>query len=312
MSWGEAEVDARVIARTTAATSVVLFDLEATAGTLPDSVPGSHIDLLLPSGDVRQYSLLPAPPGIWRIGVLREPDGRGGSVWLHDELPVGATIRVRGPQNHFGFDARGAVVFLAAGIGITPLLGMIDGASVAGLDWRLHYSGQSRAAMAFVDELVRAHPERVTIHETDVGTRVDLATLVSALTEATALYCCGPASYLDAVESVAGARPVHVERFEAKHLGAPVLAEPFEVELALSGETLVVPPERSILEVVEEAGVFVLSSCREGTCGTCETPVLEGEVDHRDSILTPSEQERNDVMYICVSRAACPRLVLEL
>jgi ferredoxin len=159
--------------------------------------------------------------------------------------------------------------------------------------------------------LLEAFPDAVP-HISDEGSRLDLPSLIASIDPATVIYCCGPARFIEAVEAVAGERPLHVERFEAKALAAPVFKGDFEVELALSGETLTVPPDRSILEVVEEAGVFVLSSCREGTCGTCETPVLEGDVDHRDSILTPIEQAENTVMYICVSRAACPRLVLEL
>ena len=184
---------------------------------------------------------------------------------------------------------------------------MVAAAREAGVAYSLHYSGRSRSAMALLDTF----PEAVA-HISDEGSRVDLASLVASLDPATAIYCCGPARFIEAVEAAAGEHPLHVERFEAKALAAPVFEGDFEVELALSGETITVPPDRSILEVVEDAGVFVLSSCREGTCGTCETPVLEGEVDHRDSILTPVEQQENTMMYICVSRAACPRLVLEL
>lgn len=314
MSVEIAELTVRVVARTVAADSVVIFDLVANAGgSLASWRPGSHIDVLLPRGGERQYSLMPPPDGAdtgtWRIGVLREEGGRGGSTWLHDEVEVGRTIRVRGPQNHFAFEptAETSYLFLAAGIGITPISSMVAAAREAGVGYSLHYSGRSRSAMALLDTF----PEAIA-HISDEGSRVDLASLVASLDPATAIYCCGPARFIEAVETAAGEHPLHVERFEAKALAAPVFEGDFEVELALSGETLTVPPDRSILEVVEDAGVFVLSSCREGTCGTCETPVLEGAVDHRDSILTPVEQQENSMMYICVSRAACPRLVLEL
>jgi len=312
-SGGEREFEARVVAVTPAAASVILIDLEAVDGTLPAWEPGAHIDLLLAAGE-RQYSLVPIPEwatdvGRWRIAVLRETAGRGGSAWLHDSLTVGHTVRVRGPRNHFAFApvAGTPYLFLAAGIGITPIAAMVASARSAGADFALHYAGRTRDAMALLDVV----PEAV-LHISDEGTRLDLSSLIAEIDPATAIFCCGPAHFIEAVEAAAGSHPLHVERFEARELGAPVYAEAFEVELALSGETLTVPPDRSILEVVEEAGVFVLSSCHEGTCGTCETPVLEGEVEHRDSILTPGEQAENRVMYICVSRAACPRLVLEL
>ncbi len=302
------EITVRVETRTMAAASVVLLDLVANAGgDLPAWEPGSHIDVLLPRGGERQYSLLPSEPGRWRIGVLREADGRGGSLWLHDEVEVGRTIRVRGPRNHFAFAPAPGVryLFLAAGIGITPIASMVAAAPPG--SYEFHYSGRSREGMALLEHF----PDAV-LHVSDEGSRLDLAAVVAAQEPGTQIYCCGPAHFIEAVEAVADGHSLHVERFEARTLGEPVWNEPFEVELELSGETLTVEPGRSILEVVEAAGVFVLSSCREGTCGTCETPVIEGEVEHRDSILTPDEQAQNSVMYICVSRAACPRLVLEL
>jgi ferredoxin-NADP reductase len=303
------EITVRVAARTMAAESVVLLDLVANAGgDLAAWEPGSHIDVLLPRGGERQYSLIPSPvAGQWRIGVLREADGRGGSTWLHDEVEVGRTIRVRGPRNHFAFApvAGQRYLFLAAGIGITPISSMVAAAPPG--SYEFHYSGRSRASMA----MLSLFPDAV-LHVSVEGSRLDLAALVATLEPGTQIYCCGPAHFIEAVEAVAGGHTLHVERFEARTFGEPVWNEPFEVELELSGETLTVEPGRSILEVVEEAGVFVLSSCREGTCGTCETPVISGEVEHRDSILTPDEQAQNTVMYICVSRAACPRLVLEL
>jgi ferredoxin-NADP reductase len=318
MSSHETEFVVVVVARSLAADSIEVFELaRADASALPRWQPGAHIDLVLQSGDERQYSLLPpvsldacsADASTWRIAVLREPSGRGGSMWVHDSLAVGDTIRVRGPRNHFVFSPfpGSPVLLLAAGVGITPIASMARAAAASGIRYALHYSGRSRSALALVDEIGPA-----TLHLSDEGTRLDVAALVGSLDPMAAIYACGPTRFIDAVEAAAGGHPLHVEHFEAKPLGAPVFQGNFEVELALSGETLTVPPERSILEVVEEAGVLVLSSCREGTCGTCETPVIAGEVDHRDSILTPLEQEQDAVMYICVSRSACPRLVLEL
>ncbi|WP_207453641.1 PDR/VanB family oxidoreductase [Herbiconiux sp. SYSU D00978] len=312
------EYDVVVTDRTLVADEVAMLDLaDARGNPLPGWLPGAHLDVLLPGGEERQYSLCGDPDdrSSWRIAVLREPAGRGGSLLLHT-VAVGDRLRVRGPQNHFAFapTAGRSYLFLAGGIGITPLLPMLRAADAAGCDFRLVYAGRSRSSMAFAAALAESYGDRVRLHPSDEGARVDLALLLGELPLDTQVYCCGPTRLLDAVENLMAdrLRDLHMERFEARALTEPVLDEPFEVELAMTGVTVTVPPSRSILDVAEEAGALVLSSCREGTCGTCETPILEGEADHRDSILTPDEQEENRMMYICVSRAACPRLVLEL
>jgi len=311
--------DVVVVGRADAARDVVLVELGPADGTvLPGWTAGSHIDVVLPDGDVRQYSLTgepsPGPVGSWRIGVLREPEGRGGSAWLHDRLAVGDTLRVAGPRNHFEFEPRAgtAAVLIAGGIGITAIAAMASTARRAGVEYRVEYAGRSRASMAFVDDLAAEHGDRLTVHAGDQGARLDLDELFRGMAPFTTTYCCGPNRLLDAVETAARGRQLVTERFTPKEVGAPVRQESFEVELAMTGVTVTVPPDRSILDVAEDAGALVLSSCREGTCGTCETTVLEGTPDHRDSILTPDEQEHGDVMYVCVSRSACPRLVLDL
>jgi ferredoxin len=191
---------------------------------------------------------------------------------------------------------------------------MVAAADAAGAEWTLDYAGRSRRTMAFADELAAAHPDRVRLHAADDGGRLDAVAVLAAAGSDTAVYVCGPTRLIDAVEAAAGpsGQALHTERFEAKEFGEPVWAEPFEVELALSGETVTVAPGESVLDAVAAAGVLVLSSCRVGTCGTCETPVLEGPVEHRDSVLTPAEQAEDTAMMICVSRAAGPRLVLDL
>jgi ferredoxin-NADP reductase len=252
---------------------------------------------------------------VWRIAVLREPESRGGSEHVHAELHEGGEIEVRGPRNHFELVPAPRYLFLAGGIGITPLLPMLTTAERAGAEWELHYGGRSRRSMAFLEALEEATGNRVTLHPQDEVGLIDLDRVLGSPREDTLVYCCGPEPLLAAVERHCAAWPagaLHLERFAPKDVDEPVLAGAFEVELAQSGLTLSVPPERSILSVVEDAGVGVLSSCQEGTCGTCETAVLEGTVDHRDSLLTPDEQAANDTMFICVSRAACPRLVLDL
>jgi ferredoxin-NADP reductase len=313
----EIDLRLRVDRRVTGAEGVVVLDLrDPTGADLPDWAPGAHIDLRMPGGLTRQYSLCgdPADRSAWRIGVLREPESRGGSAHVHAELHEGAEVDVRGPRNHFPLVPAPRYLFIAGGIGITPILPMIDAAAAAGAQWELHYGGRSRRSMAFLDSLER-DSGHLTLHPQDEVGLIDLDALLGTPRPDTRIYCCGPEPLLVAVEQRCADWPtgsLHLERFAPKDVGEPVLTGAFEVELALSGRTLTVPPDRSILQVVEDSGLSVLSSCQEGTCGTCETTVLAGEVDHRDSLLTPDEQAANDTMFICVSRAACPKLVLEL
>ena len=322
--FSDVERDCVVASHRVVAQDVVLLELVAQNGRdLPPWDPGSHVDLLLPGSptDVleRQYSLCgdPADRSRYRVAVLRELEGRGGSAAVHTDLGEGAALRIRGPRNHFHFEPPpGApVVLVAGGIGITPFLSMAAAAEADGRDLTLVYAGRSRRRMAFVDELVARYGDRVRVHVSEEATRLDVAATVAALPLEAHVYACGPVGLIGAVEEAWAGRPssqLHVEHFEAKEFGPPVWQEPFELELALTGVTVEVPPEKSVLDVVEEQGVLVVSSCRKGTCGTCETPVLEGDVEHRDSVLTPDEQAGADTMMICVSRAAGPRLVLDL
>ena len=293
---------------------VVVLELAPAEGRrLPGWRPGAHIDVLMPGDLSRQYSLVgdPAAP-TWRIAVLRERESRGGSAWMH-ALEVGDAVSVTAPRSHFHFGAGTApVIFLAGGVGITPISAMAFAAAAAGRDYQLYYAGRA-GHMALVDELAELHGDRLHLHVSGADPRLELAALFAAAPDAV-VYSCGPARLIDAAETAAreAGLAFHAERFEALPLTEPVWPGPFEVELQFSGITVEVPPDRSILEVVEENGVAVPWSCTEGTCGTCETPVVEGKIDHRDSILTAQERARMDTMFICVSRAACPRLVLEL
>jgi ferredoxin-NADP reductase len=244
--------------------------------------------------------------------VLREPAGRGGSQAVHDKLRAGDLVEVDGPRNHFPLVPSEKYLFIAGGIGITPLLPMMAAAEAAGAQWRLHYGGRTRGSMAFRSELSEAYGTRVSVHPQDEIGLLDLDEILAGEPPDTPVYCCGPEPLLTAVEQRCAGRPLHVERFAPKEQGEPVRAGSFEVELARTGRTLTVSPGTSILRAVEEAGVEVLWSCTEGTCGTCETAVLGGAVDHRDSLLTPEERAANDTMFICVSRAAGPRLILDL
>ncbi|HEY4422391.1 MAG TPA: PDR/VanB family oxidoreductase [Pseudonocardia sp.] len=315
----ESELDLLVADRQVAADGVLALTLRhPDGGELPGWTPGAHVDLVLSDDLTRQYSLCgdPAERSAWQVAVLQEPDGRGGSAFVHDKLSTGTTVRVRGPRNHFPLEPATRYLFIAGGIGITPIVPMLGAATAAGADWQLVYGGRTAASMAFVEQLRTTHgEERVVLRPQDEHGLLDLDSLLGEPADGTLVYCCGPGPLLDAVEQRCASWPsgsLHTERFTPKEQGEPVLSGTFEVELAQSGTTLSVPPDRSILEVLEDAGIQVLSSCQEGTCGTCETVVLAGEVDHRDSLLTDEEMAANDTMFICVSRAACPRLVLDL
>jgi ferredoxin-NADP reductase len=226
---------------------------------------------------------------------------------------VGARLPVRGPRNHFPLVAAERYVFVAGGIGITPLLPMVAEAEQSGADWELFYGGRRRGSMAFLDEL-SAYGDRVVLRPEDEYGLLDLATILQPR-PGTAVYACGPEALLQAVEQHCAAWPpgsLHVERFAAKPVDEGAEATTFEVVCQRSGITVTVPADRSILEVVQEAGVNALSSCLEGVCGTCETPVVEGTPDHRDSLLSEEEKAAGDYMMICVSRSKSPQLVLDL
>ncbi|MFC4494883.1 PDR/VanB family oxidoreductase [Streptomyces ovatisporus] len=289
----------------------------AGGGPAPAWAPGAHIDLLLGPRGERQYSLCgdPGDTSVLQVAVLREPDGRGGSRYVHDELAVGSTVRVRGPRNNFPLVEAASYLFVAGGIGITPLVPMIAEAGRRGAEWRLLYGGRTRSSMAFAGELAERAPARVRLCPEDESGLLDLDAVLAAPREDTAVYCCGPEPLLAAVEQRCTSWPagaLHTERFAPKSPRDAGRPGSFEVVLAQSGRTLAVPADRSVLEAVEEAGVPVLSSCREGTCGTCETGVLEGVPEHRDALLSEAERDTGDVMFICVSRCRGGRLVLDL
>jgi ferredoxin-NADP reductase len=300
------------------AEDVVAVTLADPAGEpLPPWTPGAHVDLILTPDLVRQYSLCSSPSDsrTIRIGVLKAPDSRGGSVFVHERLTPGTTVRVRGPRNHFPLVSAPRYQFVAGGIGITPLLPMMAEATAAGAEWALLYGGRSRASMAFVDELA-PYGDRVTLAPQDEVGLPDLDAVLGEPREDTLVYCCGPEGLLSAVEDRCTRWPagaLHLERFAARPIEVTAGDErPFELVLARSGLTLTVPADRSVFDVVQDAGVSVLGSCHEGICGTCEQLVLDGDVDHRDSILSEDERAANESMMICVSRARSERLTLDL
>lgn len=313
------EVEADLVVRDVRAVAdgVVTVELADPSGApLPDWTPGAHVDLVLGDGLTRQYSLCgrPSDDSRWRVGVLLTPDSRGGSAAVHALRP-GATVRTRGPRNHFPLVASPRYRFVAGGIGITPLLPMIAEAAATGADWTLLYGGRTRASMAFADELTGRYGDRVTLAPQDETGLLDLAAWLGEPQPETLVYACGPEGLLSAAEKHCAAWPagaLHLERFSARPPEADTADGEFELVLERSGLTLTVPPDRTIFQVVEDAGVSVLGSCLEGVCGTCETEVVDGEVDHRDSVLNDEERASNEFMMICVSRCRGARLTLDL
>jgi ferredoxin-NADP reductase len=306
----------RVTGKQMVAQDVLTLELASTQGLrLRDWSPGAHIDLALPNGMTRQYSLCGDrwDPFTYRVGVLRERAGRGGSAYVHDELEVGDLVGVGGPRNNFALVPSKQYLFVAGGIGITPLLPMLRQVEMLGAAWRLLYGGRSRASMAFLDELAQ-YGDRVLALPQDEFGLLDLPSFLGAPRPGVRIYSCGPATLLAAMEKAcADWRPytLRTERFVGK-LEGPVREASFAVELARTGRTVTVTADKTVLEAVRSLGIDVLSSCRQGTCGTCETTVLAGEPDHRDSLLDDAQRQVNDCMFICVSRARGDRLVLDL
>lgn len=301
-------LDLVVARRRREAAGVVSLTLRHADGTaLPPWGAGAHLDLLLGGGLERQYSLCGGDASSYRVAVLLEAAGRGGSAYVHTELREGERVRARRPRNHFPLEPAAGYRFVAGGIGITPILPMLAAAGHE-MPWTLVYGGRSRETMAFTGEIRARHPrERVRF----VEGRLDLPAALDGLGAGELVYACGPPSLLAAVEALVPAEQLRLERFtaeEAQRTGDTA----FEVELARSGRVLTVPPDRSILQTLRQAGLDVLYSCTEGTCGTCETDLLDGEADHRDSVLTAQERASGDTLMICVSRARGPRLVLDL
>ncbi|MEO8814676.1 MAG: PDR/VanB family oxidoreductase [Mycobacterium sp.] len=298
---------------------VALTLIAADGGPLEPWRAGSHLDVHLPSGLVRQYSLCgdPVVTDAYRIAVRRIPDGGGGSIEVHDALPVGSAVTSSGPRNAFpltvpgyGSSAR-RFRFIAGGIGITPILPMLNKAERLGADWSMSYAGRSRDSLPFIDELTR-YGGRVDVRTDDECGIPTAAELLGDCPDHTAVYACGPAPMLTAIRAELAGRAdveLHFERFAA----APVLdGTEFEVTVASSGATVRVGAEETLLAALRRAEVTTPYSCQQGFCGTCRTRVLDGDVDHRDTLLTIPERD-GGMMLVCVSRAAPGgRLTLDL
>ncbi|MER6599762.1 PDR/VanB family oxidoreductase [Streptomyces parvus] len=304
-----------ITGRTEIADGVVQLRLEGPG--LPPWSPGAHLDLVLPSGLVRQYSLCgdPADTGAYTVATRLVADGRGGSREVHEQLQEGLEVEVRGPRNRFPLTEAPGYVFVVGGIGITPVLPMLRALAASGAEWRLLYGGRSRASMPFLEEIEKlgADGDRVTVVAQDEAGHPDVAGALADLSPGTAVYCCGPEPLMAAATAaLPGGGTLHLERFSATGgaAGSEAGSEAFEVELRRSGRTVPVAAGQSVLAAVRAELPHVSYSCEQGFCGTCQQRVLEGEIDHRDELLT--EDERGDSMLICVSRCRGGRLVLDL
>jgi vanillate O-demethylase ferredoxin subunit len=292
------------------------YDLRPVDGaSLPAFTAGAHIDLKLESGLVRSYSLVNSQSETHRyvVAVQNDIGGRGGSRWIHENVHPGTRIRAAGPRNNFPLaeDAERSV-FIAGGIGITPILSMIQRLSALRKDWKLFYCARSRSSAAFVEEL-QGDVSLCFDDESD-GRLLDLASVVSeAVADGAHLYCCGPLPMLASFEAATAGLPperVHTEYFKAA--SPPAARGGFSVVLARSAREIAVLPGKTILDALLEADIDVSFSCMEGTCGTCEVKVLEGIPDHRDLVLTRDEKEANRSMMVCCSGSRTARLVLDL
>jgi ferredoxin-NADP reductase len=302
---------ATVIERKLVAPDVVALTLaDGDGGLLPSWTPGGHIDVHLPSGRRRQYSLC-GPPGRrtdYRIAVRRIADGGGGSIEMHDAFDVGDTLAFEGPRNAFylGTSERD-VLFVIGGIGVTPILPMMRAATNRGINWQAIYAGRSREYMPLLDEVMAVAPDRVTVWADDErGGLASVDDLLAGAGPATAVYVCGPGAMLEAVRVARDKHanaPLHYERFSP----APIVnGTPFELELARSREVLSIPANRSALEVLLDRDPTTAYSCQQGFCGTCKVKVLAGQVDRRGRAA-----EAGDEMLVCVSRSNGTRVVID-
>ena len=314
-------LSARVVALHRETDHIVSLQLKPLDGkTFPSWAAGAHTELVCgTTGLARQYSLCgdPSHPDEWKLAVFHEPNSRGGSKWIHQSVSIGDVLQLRGTRNHFPFDETAhQVVFIAAGIGITPLVPMALKAKQLGIDYALHYSGGSRKDMAFVDSLMAVHGNRLALHISDEASRANFQRILGDFSRDVQVYACGPQRLLAELETLSAGLPhviLKVEHFQSSANSLDPLREHgFEIELKDSGLVVQVPPDRTVMEALRSVNIDVQSDCGEGLCGSCEVRVLSGKVDHRDKVLTATERQSHSKMMVCCSRAQGHRLVLEL
>lgn len=316
------ELNVRVRARRDEADGICSFELEPVADMpLPSFSAGAHIDVHVPSGPVRQYSLCSDPQdhSFWRIGVLREHASRGGSSGMHDAALVGTVLKVSSPKNLFALTEAPHSVLVAGGIGVTPILAMAQQLHRDGKPFELHYCARTPERMAFRDEIgASAFADRASMYFSDQpGSRLfDAVATFGAAPAGAHLYVCGPAGFMDHVLASARTAGWSEERLHREHFAGAAQEtagdQPFQLRLAKSGTTLDVPVGMTALQVLLDNGIDVNYSCESGVCGTCITAVLEGMPDHRDTCLMDSERAENTLFTPCCSRAKTPALVLDL
>ncbi len=315
-----ADFQVKVLARRQEAEGIDSFELGREDGhPLPSFSAGSHIDVHLPGGLVRQYSLCndSSEQHRYRIAVLRDAASRGGSVAMHERVQVGDTLTISEPRNHFPLEHAPHTLLLAGGIGITPLLCMSQRLATAGSSFELHYATRSLARTAFRDE-VAAFGGRALLHldDGDSAQKLDLPAVLAAQPAGTRLYVCGPTGFIDFVVQTAKARGWPADHIHLEYFGAAPQDtsgdQAFEVRLASTGKSYTIPADKSVVQALYEQGVDIMISCEQGVCGTCLTRVLEGECDHRDLYLTDEEKAANDQFLPCCSRARSKTLVLDL
>jgi len=311
----------RVAAKTTLAAGVVELELASEDGSdLPVWEPGAHVDLILPSGTVRQYSLCGDPGYLpaYKVAVLLDEKGRGGSREVHEVLDPGTVVTIKGPRNHFPLGDHASYLFIAGGIGITPMLAMARQVSAAGLKWRLIYGGRSLETMAYLPEIAELEGGEVELVPADTKGIPDIKGAIENA-DGAHVYTCGPEPMLRVVEentkAILGEDLFHFERFGADPNAVIADTEgdtAFEVELATTGKTLTVGANQKLIDVVRSVVPNVPFSCEQGYCGSCETGVLAGIPLHRDQLLTDDERACNDTMMICVGRSKTPKLTLDI
>lgn len=323
----EAKMRVKVQAKDVEAEDVCSFYLvEPNGDQLPSFNAGSHIDVFIDHGLVRQYSLCnnPTEQHQYQIAVLKEASSRGGSVYLHENIQAGDFIEISEPRNHFALHfGNHSSLLMGGGIGITPILCMAERLAYSVSNFEFHYFARTRSRAAFLDRIDQSRfSAKACIHLNDEPEQppVDLEKIIQSQTKGTHIYVCGPAGFIDAVLNAAANigwpnSHLHREFFKARlpeHSDQEVASEQFTVKLASTGREYLIPSDQSVLQVLAANGIEISSSCEQGVCGSCLTKILEGEPDHRDMFLMPDERARNDQFTPCCSRSKSPVLVLDL
>jgi len=312
-------IEVIVIEKSALTETICRLRLSATNGALPKATPGAHIDVHLPNGLIRQYSLCSElNADYYEIAVLKEPQGRGGSLFVYESFNVGDTMQVSEPKNLFPLAANATKsLLIAAGVGITPILTMAEHLATQGADFSLHYCAKNPARMAYkqrIESFISAENRQFYFSQTQQ--RMNLSEVIRAPQQGLHLYVCGPAAFNDEVINYAKtlgwqANNIHREYFAS----APIDHSDdgsFEIEISSTGDIFTVPADQSLLNVLEDQGYFIPVACEEGVCGTCITGLLNGEGDHKDVFMTEDEHAKMDKITPCCSRAKSKRLTLDL